>query len=85
MGDHDKCSELEPSKYLKSVYYEETSITRLELMKWVANIEHAEFLDMLYVPHFSCNIINTISVLQLLHWFMIGTFGWEGPSQLMMC
>lgn len=41
-------------------------VTRPEPMKWVAEIEHEGFLNMLWVPHFICNIINTIYVHQFL-------------------
>ena len=53
LGDHAKFPQLEPSKYLKSIYYEESGVMRLELMKWVARIEQARLLNMLCVPHFS--------------------------------
>lgn len=60
LGDHIKFLQLEPNKYLKSVYYEESSVRRLEPMKWVTIIEHVGFLNMLWVPHFSHKLINTI-------------------------
>lgn len=41
LGEHSKFLQLEPSKYLKSVYYEEAGFTRLEPMKWASEIEHA--------------------------------------------
>lgn len=62
LGDHEKFQQLEHSKYLKSIYYEEASVKRIETIKCSANIECAVFLNMLYVPHFRRNIINTICV-----------------------
>jgi len=35
-------------------------------MKWVARIQHVGLLNMIYVPHFRRNNINTICVCQLL-------------------
>lgn len=66
LGNHDKFMQLEPSKYLKSVYYEEMGITRLEPMKWEVGIEHIGLLNMLYFPHFSRIVINAICVRQFL-------------------
>lgn len=64
--DHSKCPQFEPIQYLKSVYYEEAGVTRVELMKWATRIEHVSLLHMLYVLHFGHSIINTIFLCQLL-------------------
>lgn len=62
LGDHEKFPQLEPSKYLKEVYYEDESIKSLETIKCSADIECTVFLNILCVQHFRCNIINAICV-----------------------
>lgn len=55
-----------PLKYLSKVYYEESEVTQLEPMKWVAGVGAAGLLNMLWVPHISHSKINTICVHQFL-------------------
>jgi len=66
LGDHVKFSQIENSKFLKSVNFEEARLTRIEPMKFEVKIERAGFLNMLYVSNFNRKIINTICVHQLL-------------------
>lgn len=63
---HVKFPQLAPSKYLKEVYYEDVSITCLELVNWVVGFGGTGFLNMLWVLHFSRTNITTICVCQLL-------------------
>lgn len=64
LSGHAKFPQLEPKKYLKSIYYEESSVTMLKPMKQAAKIERTGFPNMFWVPHFNRNIINTIYVYQ---------------------
>jgi hypothetical protein len=66
LADRAKFPHFEPSKYLKMVYYEEVGVTRVEPMTWATGIQCVGLLNMLTVPHFGCNNINTICVCQLL-------------------
>lgn len=62
----NKYPQFEPNKYLQSIYYEEAGVIRVEPMKWVVGIQDVGLLNMLYVPHFGRNNINTICMRQLL-------------------
>jgi len=79
LGDHEIFPQLEPKKLLKSIYYEDARVTRLDPLRWVARIECIKFLNMLYVPHFKHNIINTICVHQLLSLVHDGCLWMGGP------
>lgn len=50
-------------------------------MKWAANVECIGLLNMLWVPHFSCGIITTIFLHQLLMLVHDG-YIWLGGSIL---
>jgi len=41
LNDREKLMHLDPNKYLKVMYYEESDVTSVEPMKWVASIQHA--------------------------------------------
>lgn len=66
MGDQSKFPQLKPNMYLKKFYYEKSSVTCLQPMKWVAEIECEVLFNVFWVPYFSCNMINTIRVHYLL-------------------
>jgi len=66
MGHHERFLQLAPSKYLKKVYYEESNITQLESMKWVAGVRGARLLNMLWVLYLSCTTINIVCLCQVL-------------------
>lgn len=73
MGDHVKLPKLAQRKYIKKVYYEESEVTPLELVKWVVGVGCVGLLNMLQVSHFSCSSINTVCVRQIL---MLVNDGW---------
>lgn len=44
LTNQNKFPHLATHKYKMKIYYEEIGVTRLETMKWVKGIEHAELL-----------------------------------------
>lgn len=70
LGNHEKFPQLEPTKYLKTVYYEEEGLTILEAMKWLVGIKCTGLINMVYVLYFSRSIIKNTFVclfLALIH------------------
>lgn len=52
---------------MNHIYYEDTGVTKLELVKWVHRVQLAGLLHMLFLPHFHRSNISTQCVRQLLN------------------
>jgi len=64
--DQEKFPRLALNKYLVKIYYEETRVMRVELMKWVVGFEKTCLLNMLWVPHFNKTNVNTVCVRKFI-------------------
>lgn len=73
--DHGKFPQLAPNKSLVKIYYAETNVMQLELMKWVMGVEKAGLLNMLWIL-----VSDNFSP-----WFMLGVSGWENQFLLLTC
>ena len=73
--DRAKFPHLVMENYMKRVYYEETGMTVLEMEEWVYGVEQSGLLNLLWVPHYHRNPINTICICQMLTLVHDGCYG----------
>lgn len=82
LTDHAKFPHLAPDKYMRRVYYVESSVTALEMKEWVCGVEHSGLLNLPWLPHYHHTPINMICVRSGSHWCTMVVYACEGLSPL---
>lgn len=57
---------LATNNFMQRVFYRDSDVTALELVKWICGIEKAGFLNLLWVPHYHYAPVIMIAIKQLL-------------------
>ena len=64
---------------MKRVYYQDSGVTELEMVKWIHGVENSRLLNLLWVPHYHRTTINTTCVQKLLTLLHDGYLWLEEP------
>lgn len=62
LADHERFPHLAIETYMERIYYKESSVTTLEHVEWIHEVNQSGLLNLLWVPHYHRSNINLIFI-----------------------